>query len=379
MESEMSAKKLIPILLLILGFVNSCGSVEKEKKKLLIPNESQEMTNVFDDGLLQDEVFKKKESQVEEEVKKVDKKGSKNKVGKKSKSLTSKKVPTLIQPLLNEAVTKNTLEIKDTKKEKSYIYPLDYPQLFKAYDSQSAALWSKLKPSFYQGEESIMAISYLGVTAGYITISSKDIVNINDKKAYYYYARFKSKELYRYFYWLDDKIETYIDKLTFLPIKYSLVQREKKQNVDDLQLFNFEELKTHHWYKRVKDGSDKNEKVVNFIPRYAQDSFSALQFVRGLPMNKGDQYDFPVITRGSAWLLKVEVIGQEMTSVDGNKILAYKLKAETHFPGVLQKSGDISFWYAADSERRLLKFQAKIKIGSIFGELVQYKHGVLVK
>ena len=164
-----------------------------------------------------------------------------------------------------------------------------------------------------------------------------------------------------------------------MPIKYSLVQREKIQNVDDLQFFNFEELKTHHWYRRVKNGSDKNEKVENFIPRFSQDSFSALQFVRGLPMVKGKLYDFPVVTRGSAWLLKVEVVGEETISVDGKNILAYRLKAETHFPGVLQKSGDINFWFAADEERRLLKFQAKIKIGSIVGEIVDYKHGVLVK
>ena len=262
---------------------------------------------------------------------------------------------------------------------KGFEYPSDYPQLLKDYDSASEAVWAKFKPTFYQGEQSIVAISYLGVTAGYITIQSKDVVKMSDKMAYHYTARFKSKDAYRYFYWLDDVIDTYIEKVNFLPMKYSLIQREKKQNVDDLQLFDFKKLKTYHYYKRVKEGSNKDEKIENYIPRFAQDSFSALQFVRGLPLHKGDLYDFPVVTRGKPWLLKVEVMGEETTSVNGDDIKAIRLKAETHFPGVLQKSGDINFWYAADEGRRLVKFQAKIKIGSIYGELVEFKPGVLVK
>jgi len=210
-------------------------------------------------------------------------------------------------------------------------------------------------------------------------MTSKDIVNVGGRQAFHYFARFKSKDAYRYFYWLDDTVETFIDKATFLPIKYSLIQREKKQNVDDLQLFDFKKLKTMTWYKRVKEGSNKDEHLEKPIPRYLQDSFSALQFVRGLPLKKGDLYDFPVSTRGETWLLKSEVMGEEMITVNDQEVKAHRLKAETHFPGVLQKSGDITFWYAADESKRLLKFQAKVKIGSILGELVEFKPGTLVK
>ena len=104
-----------------------------------------------------------------------------------------------------------------------------------------------------------------------------------------------------------------------------------------------------------------------------------MQFTRGLPLNKGDTYDFPVVTRGKVWLLKVEVMGEEEITVNGHDVQGIRIKAETHFPGVLQKSGDISFWYSADPMRKLLKFKAKVKLGSIFGELVDYKAGTLVK
>lgn len=356
---------MMSILLLTLGLFGGCGSFEKEKESLLTTKEKKDLVNVFDVDKEQAELFKEA-PKVEEKITGTKVPDEKKVKGKKVKE---KKVSIKIGPTAGEV----------GKTVSGFSYPSDYPQLLKDYDAKSEAVWSKFKPTFYQGEQSIIAISYLGVTAGYITISSKDIVNISDKKTFHYYARFKSKDAYRYFYWLDDTIETFIDAATFLPVKYSLIQREKKQNVDDLELFDFKKLKTYHWYKRVKEGSNKDEKIENYIPRFAQDSFSALQFVRGMPMNKGDKYDFPVITRGKPWLLKVEVMGEETISVDSKDVRAFRLKAETHFPGVLQKSGDINFWYAADEAKRLLKFQAKVKIGSIYGELVEYRPGVFVK
>jgi hypothetical protein len=362
----MKSKNALIFLCLIL--LCSCGGFEKEKNSLLTKQEEKDLVNSFNINQDQAELYKVKEAKPEVSTE-TEAKRLNGKVGKKDKvKKVSKKEETKII-----SASGATSFLDETN------YPEDYPQLLKDYDVNSKNVWSKFKPIFYQGEQSIMSISYLGVIAGYITISSKGIVKLSDKTTYHYYARFKSKDAYRYFYWLDDTIETYIEKSTFLPTKYSLIQREKKQNVDDLELFDFKKLKTFHWYKRVKEGNNKNEKVENYIPRFSQDSFSALQFVRGLPMKKGDRYDFPVVTRGKPWLLKVEVIGEETVSVNGKDIRAFKLKAETHFPGVLQKSGDINFWYSSDESRKLVKFQAKIKIGSIYGELVEYKPGVLIK
>ena len=364
-------------LLLSLTLLSSCGGFEKEKKSLLEKNENKDLVTSFNINKDQAELFKEKEAKTEEVV--VSGPIVKVQEGKATKKNKTKK-PTK-QEMAKQA---SSLAAAESIQAKAHLhagfnYPADYPQELKDYDTVAESIWGKFKPLFYKGEQSIMAISYLGVTAGYITISSKDIVNLSDKSTFHYYARFKSKEAYRYFYWLDDTIETYIEKSSFLPLKYALIQREKKQNVDDLELFDFKKLKTYHWYKRVKEGNNKEEKIENYIPRFSQDSFSALQFVRGLPLTKGDLYDFPVITRGKPWLLKIEVMGEEMISVNGTDLKAYRLKAETHFPGVLQKSGDINFWYSADETRKLVKFQAKVKIGSIYGELVEYKPGVLIK
>ncbi len=362
----MTLKKMLS-LALVLSIASCAHNYEEEKSVLLSKDDTNtDLVNTF-------ELDKSKA----EEFKVVTAEETKAKEAE-AKSLETKTAAKKEKPKKGAPPVKTTVTpVKATPVVSGL--PENYPEEFKAYDAKARGVWEKFKPNFLQGEQSIMAVTYLGVTAGYITILSKEVVTLNNKQAFHYYARFKSSDSYRYFYWLDDKLDTYVEKETFLPMKYSLIQREKKQNVDDLQLFDFKKMMTYSFYKRVKEGSNKDEKLETPIPSLSQDSFSALQFVRGLPLNKGDIYEFPVITRGKFWLLKVEVMGIETTSVNGNDVEAIKIRAETNFPGVLKKSGDINFWYGADSDRKLLKFQAKIKIGSVYGELVEYKPGTKVQ
>lgn len=364
----MKNTKTVLIVALTVFLASSCATnYEEEKSVLLSKSESTDLVNQFDAEKQQEEIYK------------ADQEAAKVAASKTKKVKLTPSKPGAPVKVVEASATSKPGDAPKVSVGKASSLPADYPQEYKAYDVKSKEAWSKFNPIFYQGEQSIMAVTYLGVTAGYITIMSKEVVTLNGKQAFHYFARFKSSDSYRYFYWLDDKLDSYVEKETFLPMKYSLVQREKKQNVDDLQLFDFKKMMTYNWYKRVKEGSNKDEKGQAKIPSLGQDSFSALQFVRGMPLNKGDKYELPVITRGKFWILKVEVLGEETTSVNGKDVKAIKIKAETNFPGVLKKSGDINFWYGADPERRLLKFQAKIKLGSLYGELVEYKPGTKVQ
>jgi hypothetical protein len=362
------------------ALVSCASNFEEEKREILKGEEKRDLIQSFDVSKndVDSTAFQEKEI-VTGVTSSVPTAAVPSKSGKEKKTVVDTK----------KATTNANIEVKKTepvvlKPEEKVLqmageYPADYPKEYIQYDKKSKDIWSKFNPFFFKGEQTIMAVTYLGVTAGYITITSKNVVNINDKIAFNYNARFKSSDSYSYFYWLDDQLNTFVEKDTFLPIKYSLIQREKKQDVDDLQLFDFQKLRTFTFYKRVKKDSNKNEKLNVYVPKYAQDSFSALQFVRGLPLKKGDKYEFPVITRGKVWLLKVDVAGTETIEVMDKEVSAIKIKAETHFPGVLKKSGDIYFWYSNDEARRLLKFQAQIKIGALKGEVVDYKAGEKLK
>lgn len=254
-------------------------------------------------------------------------------------------------------------------------YPKDYPENFISYDKLAKEAWELFKPKVYLGEKFTFEVAYLGITAGYIQMETLPIVEINDKRAFHFKARMRSARYYSYIYTLDDSLETYTTVEDFIPLKYVLMQRESAQKVDDLQLFDRKNLKTYHFYKRLKRGKRKEVELEKPIPYFFQDSYSALHFVRGFPLEKGDEYEFPIVTRGKIWILKIKVEGKEFIDVNGKDTKAIRLNAQTRFPGVLEKKGDIIFWYSADKSKRLLKFEAQVKIGAVSGELVDYKAG----
>lgn len=253
-------------------------------------------------------------------------------------------------------------------------YPDDFPEEIKQLDKNSKKIWNELKPIYFPGEKSNFIIHYLGFKIGNIILSSGSISSIDGKDTFLLRASLKSADYYSYIYSLDDIIESYVDVKKFLPIKYSLKQVESKQQVNDLQLFDHAKLKTYYWYKRVKKGKNKDDYKESFIPKYFQDSYSAFLFLRGLPLKIGSRYSIPIVNRAKYWILKIHVAGFENRKILGKKQKTIKVKAESYFPGVMKKKGDITLWYTADKKKVLVKFQAKIKLGHITGEIIKYSN-----
>ncbi len=345
----------IIIYLLILSTFNNCAWNDKFRNS---SPEGEDLVEVFD---LKEKDFEKfKVSERKEDSKESEKK-EKTKVVKKVESKKKKS-------------KKKISEVKPEKVEKSP-YPKDYPEKLKEYDKKFKWVWKESKPLHFVGEKQILSVSFLGITAGYVTMEARPIVSLGEKEAYHFKASLRSAEYYKFIYSLDDSVDSFVDIETNLPIKYTLKQRESGQKVDDLQLFDQKKLVTHYLYNRIKKGKNKKENKTTFIPKYFQDSFSVLYFARGLPLVDNKEYSFPVVTRAKLWIAKIEKMGNEKVSVMGTEIDAIKVRAETHYPGVLKKKGDIVFWFSNDDKRLLLKFEAKVKIGYVTGVIMEYVPG----
>lgn len=352
-------------------FLSGCAS----KKGNFSDQVSPDLVESFD---LEDSKFdkfkvieegEKDKPKAEEPKKVVDKKKEPKKKIKKPKKVAKKAEPKKELPKKPE----KPVTIVDKTEEE--VQPDDYPENFLKYDEKSKKIWAKFKPNAYPGEEFVIKISYLGVTAGYIKVRVRNRVKVAGKTAYHFSAQLKSADYYSMIYKLDDKLETYVDAEEFLPIKYSLIQRESGKDVDDLQLFDHNAKTTYFWYKRKKDGKLTKREKTTFIPTYFQDNFSSLFFVRGLPLKPGDHYTFPLVTRGKILLMDMKYERSEVIEIMDKDVKAIRLEAQMLFPGLMKKKGRITFWYSNDEVRRILKFEAKVKIGSIEGELVDYKAG----
>jgi len=309
------------------------------------------------DELVESPLKKKSKSQAKVKKKKVSKKKISKKVKKTQKKEVVEKKPEVIEPV----------KIVDPQSVS------DYPEAYKSYNKYEK-YWRQYTPITKPGEKISLEVSWTLFKAGIATIETVGDLEIGGRDVIGYRATLESAEYFENVYKIKDVLDTYIAKDTHLPVKYVLKQRESGQSVDDLQLFDHDSLKTYFWYNRLKKGKTKKQEKEAYTPKYFMDSFSAIQFIRGLPLSVGKKFEFPVITRTKVWLFSAHVEKVEKVDFLGRDVKAYKVRAETKYPGVLKKKGDIIFWLTADKSRIPLKLEAKIKIGSVKARLVDYKN-----
>lgn len=291
-------------------------------------------------------------------------------VAKKEQSATSTS-----KKVVSKKKDKKKLSAEVAKKEPTL--PEDYPPSYLELDKRSEKLWKQVNPPIRLGEKSVYRITYFGVTVGDAVVENLGKDAIGDRQAHHYQLRLQSAPFYRAIYYLDDYLDSYIDVETLTPLKYSLRQRESKQEVDDLQLFSQKDRKTYFWYRRLKkaDNSVKKKQTEAYIPRLFLDHFSGFIYMRGLSLKDHPMVEFPVVSRAEVSLMQMKFLKEEEISVMDKTFKAWKVSVEAKLHDGLKKKGDLFFWYDAGENHRLLKFEGKIKIGTVKGELVDYDAG----
>lgn len=289
---------------------------------------------------------------------------------------TKKKLPEIKKAKSNsKRVSKAKVPVKAVKKSSpvKFKYPGDnYPEAYKGMDRVSGKYWNNYKPVLFEGEQAYFSVTYGGISTGSITLETKQSSIIGGHEVYRIHARVKTSKYYSYLYEVNDVCDSYIKKDGFIPLKFSLIQRQSSQDIDDLQLFDHDQLQVYSLYKRVTDEKTKKSKKTKPIPRYFQDPISVVYFIRGLPFENGEQYEIPFMNKGKAEILKASL--DKIVDLDTaiGKKKAYKVSITTAHEGKTIKGGQMNFWFTADDHRIFLKFSAKIKIGSIVGEIQKY-------
>jgi hypothetical protein len=286
---------------------------------------------------------------------------------------TPSKVTTPKKPVAQKPVPAKGIKTETkTEVQKIRELPEDYPESLVEVNRRAKKVWEQYRPNHEQGEKVTLDIHYLGMTVGRIQATNLGKKVVNDREAWHFHARFKSAPFYSRIYELDDTVDTFVSVDDFLGQRYSLIQRESKQNVDDLQLHDREVLKSFWFYKQKKsDGSVRNKQEEAFIPYYSIDPFSVLFLFQGLPLKTGDVYEIPIINKAKILILRSVVEAREKIDTEIGPRQAIRLRATTKYTGDHLKSGDLTFWFTDDDQRKLIKAKAKIKIGSVTADIVK--------
>lgn len=281
------------------------------------------------------------------------------KTKKETKASSSKKE--------ESALTEKKVEASTNQKTRK---PEDYPKELEVINKKASEVWKLYQPNHLADEKVFLNINYLGMTVGKIMFTNNGKKLMNDKEVWHLHARFKSAPFYSRIYELDDTIDTFVTTDEFISTRYSLIQRESKQDIDDLQLHDRDQLKTFWFYKRKTKDKTREKNESGYIPYYSLDPFSVVFFYQGLPLKNGDIYEIPLINKTKILIFKSVVEGREEIRTSRGRKKAIRVHATTQYTGDHLKSGELYFWFSDDERRTLLKAQAKIKIGSVTAEIV---------
>lgn len=256
----------------------------------------------------------------------------------------------------------------DLQNESEESYPDELVKLSKS----SRKIWAEYRPKYFVGEKIKMNVYYMGISTGSINLETREVKKLGDKDVWHLHARAKTSAYYRYLYELDDSIDSFVDQVSYSPLKYSMIQRESGQDIDDLQLFDHEQRRVFTFYKRVTDKKTSTKKNEARIPMPFTDPISVIWFLRGLDFRPGVEYDIPIVNKGELIHFKVSLVGREVIKTEIGKKAALKISGTTSYTGETLKSGDMTLWFSDDTRRVFLKFKSQIKIGSISGEIENY-------
>jgi hypothetical protein len=291
----------------------------------------------------------------------------------KTQTQRSKKAPVLISQV-NPAETTKRAQRKiqqGTEVLSEPIYPLDYPQELKSWDDSAKKSWDQFKFNIPLKELLHLDVSYLGMTVGRIVLKYSGKKSLDAKEVHHFQAFFRSSSFYSNIYEINDQLDTFVDVETFRTLKFNLEQRESKQDVSEVQLFNPENLWVKGFQKITKEDVEKNKQTQGWLTQYYIDPMSILWFMRGLPLAEKQVFEIPVPSKGKMIQFRMKVLKAENLKTNVGSILAYPIEAKADYVGKNLKSGDMTFWLEKNPPHRLLKIQAKIKIGLVSAEIVK--------
>jgi hypothetical protein len=228
------------------------------------------------------------------------------------------------------------------------------------------------KDPFQVGEKLRYNVTYLGMTAGSLTMELKPFAEVNGRKSYQYEISAQSKSIFSSIYALDDTVVNLIDFASLVPSVFTMHIKESSQLKEARAYFDRSKGIASYWEKKVtKSDGEKEKKLQWEIPDYSQNVFSAIFYMRVFQWDVGVENAFRVADDGQNLIFKAKGIRKEKIKTDAGEFEAIVVKPEIHLRGVAKPMGDIFVWLSNDEHKYVLRMEGKIKIGTLTVELAE--------
>jgi hypothetical protein len=220
-----------------------------------------------------------------------------------------------------------------------------------------------LQTAYAGGETLRYTVSWLGITAGELVMQVSKIADSQETFALEVTAR--SAGLLEVFYPVEDQFRTIVQGVMRLPSRHEMQQKEGRRVNSKITKYDQERFRVS--YRKNNEPAD-----VYQLDGPMHNEFSSFFLMRALSFAGDAPMIVPTFADKKRHKVVVTVEGkEEQESVLGKK---NTLKVQPHlkFKGLYEKIGDPLVWLTDDTWRIPTRIQAKLVIGSLTAELVEY-------
>lgn len=239
-----------------------------------------------------------------------------------------------------------------------------YSHLQSAVNSGKPDLRTISNSAFKRGETLKYRVHYGWIDAGEAIIQvTEENKLIGGRSTYHVVGTGYSISAFDWFFKVRDRYESFIDEKALAPWIFIRRVNEGGYIINQNYVFN------HH-----KKTVDADGKIFN-TPEYVQDMLSSFYYARTIDFSNakiGDIYSLTSFVDNEIFDLKIKYVGKETINSDIGKIRCIKFRPIVQKGRVFKKEEDLNVWITDDLNRIPVRAEAKILVGSIKMDLMQY-------
>ncbi len=280
------------------------------------------------------------------------------------------------KPVVTEAPPKveskkSKIQSKKGKKEKpveTVIEPTPQPEV------KTFPTYTPDQVPFAIGEHLEMDLNWTALPAGRTVLEVRPGPVVDGRSTMLLWGNALSSRLVDTIYHVDNTIESIVDTQWLFPYKFLLHMVETHQNKETRVMFDHQKGKALYWSKRLsqKWGNEDQDRQDD-VPSGTFDMWSAFYYARVLNYRMGEKHSFKVYENKQVFDVDLTPVANEFLRTPAGSFQTWKMLVNVRVNNIFRPTGDIYLWLSDDSKKYPVKFDAKIKIGSLYGILTSIR------
>ena len=226
---------------------------------------------------------------------------------------------------------------------------------------------------FSPGEEMVFQIEALGMNAGKARLSVGTTADRDGVPSWPIVIQAKTDSIFDAVYSVKDKFVTWWHPETGRVVGADFYADENGKRHRSRSRLDHAAGKAE--VKREKASGKRTVESYD-IPPGAYDIAGAVMALRGRELKVGDVEEISVFTGRKVFALRCRVTGTDRVKTAAGSFDAVVSQIELGFDGQFASKRDVKAWFSADERHLPLKIEAEFLLGSVVGELVDYRKGV---